>query len=268
MGRRRRESGIDVVASLPWPVGVALGVLAYLGLRYGLGFFLGRAGGPLLGGASEAFGGMLAPIAWMALILCWIAAAGSFFRSRQRRRLLEVQSGMGSISTMPWREFEMLVGEAFRRQGYSVEETGLGGADGGIDLILRKDGRTELVQCKQWRARQVNVSVVREMWGLVAHHRADGTKIVCTGKFTADAAAFAAGKKIDLITGEALLTLVKSVQSSREAEAGPASVGAVQTAQLACPRCGGAMVERANRRTGEKFWGCSTYPRCHGTLST
>ena len=53
---------------------------------------------------------------------------------------------------MSWREFEMLVGEAFRRRGCFVEETGLGGKDGGIDLVVSKGGRKELVQCKQRRS--------------------------------------------------------------------------------------------------------------------
>jgi len=100
--------------------------------------------------------------------------------------------------------FQMLVGEAFRRQGYAVEETGLGGADGGVDLILRKAGRTELVQCKQWQRQQISVSVVREMWGLAHHHRADALKIVCVGEFTRDAVGFADGKPIALISGEQL----------------------------------------------------------------
>lgn len=35
----------------------------------------------------------------------------------------------------------------------------------------------------------------------------------------------------------------------------------------ACPRCGGAMVERRNRRTGERFLGCRRFPRCKGARS-
>ncbi len=34
----------------------------------------------------------------------------------------------------------------------------------------------------------------------------------------------------------------------------------------ACPRCGSEMVVRRNR-SGEQFLGCSTFPRCRGTLS-
>jgi HJR/Mrr/RecB family endonuclease len=48
------------------------------------------------------------------------------------------EAGLDSLGRMTWREFEMLVGEDFRRSGYSVKETGLGGADGGIDLTLQK----------------------------------------------------------------------------------------------------------------------------------
>lgn len=32
-----------------------------------------------------------------------------------------------------------------------------------------------------------------------------------------------------------------------------------------CPDCGAAMVQRANRKTGDQFWGCSNFPNCTGT---
>ena len=35
-----------------------------------------------------------------------------------------------------------------------------------------------------------------------------------------------------------------------------------------CPSCGGPMVSRANKRTGQRFWGCQKYPDCKGTLNT
>lgn len=33
----------------------------------------------------------------------------------------------------------------------------------------------------------------------------------------------------------------------------------------ACPKCGGVMVLRQNRNTGEEFWGCTAFPECRGT---
>ena len=69
---------------------------------------------------------------------------------------------------MNWREFEELVGEAYRRQGYAVEENQGAGPDEGVDLGLRKGGDLVLVQCKQWRAVKVDVKIVRELYGGMA----------------------------------------------------------------------------------------------------
>ncbi len=32
-----------------------------------------------------------------------------------------------------------------------------------------------------------------------------------------------------------------------------------------CPKCGKELVIRENGETGEKFWGCSAYPKCKYT---
>ena len=75
-------------------------------------------------------------------ILFLVAAAMSVFRRRKRRQLLAgVSAAPDALNAMSWREFEMLVGEAFRVQGYSVVETG-GSADGGVDVVLSLDPPT------------------------------------------------------------------------------------------------------------------------------
>lgn len=261
---RRKDSGLDLVAAMPWPAGVFVGILAFLAVRYGVGRYFDRYGGPFLQGfAAQANKGMFTPLAVMLMLACWMAAAVSYVRRKTRKRLLDTQTGLDSIAAMNWREFEMLVGEAFRRQGYSVEETGLGGADGGIDLVLRKDGRTELVQCRQWRNRQIKPSVVREMWGLVAHHRASGVKIVCTGEFTREAEAFADGKAIDLVNGERLFSMIRSVRAMEQSTDRVEPI--FSSEPLGCPKCGASMVRRTNRHSNEQFWGCSAYPRCKAT---
>ena len=244
---RRKESFLDDIASMPWSFGFVLGIVAYFFARH--------------------FGGPFELLGLIFLIACWAAAAASFFNGAKRKRLLETQTSLDSLQSMSWREFETLVGEAFRRLGYFVEETGGGGKDGGIDLILSKAGRKELVQCKQWKTRQVKVSVVREMWGLLQHHGADAVKIVCVGTFTADAEAFAQGKAIELINGERLLDLVRSVQSpARVVKMEPSlAPESPTTISPACPRCAAPMVMRSNRKTGQSFWGCSKYPECRGT---
>ena len=248
---RRKTGLLDDLASLPWYIGATLGVLAF--------------------GFIHQIGGVLTPLAWVFLAACWVAALVSFLRGLQRSRLLETQIGLDSLTRMNWREFEMLVGEAFRRRGFFVEENGLGGKDGGIDLIISKDGRPEIVQCKQWRSRRVSAPTVREMWGLADHHHVDGVRIVCIGDYTPDAAAFARGKPIELITGERLLELVREVQRpSRDATAvsprvEPALHPEAPNGPPPCPSCGASMVQRHNRQTRAPFWGCTAYPRCRGT---
>ncbi|NIK52135.1 restriction endonuclease [Xanthomonas arboricola] len=277
MGRRKKQSGFEALAALPWPVGFVMGIAAYLVVRYGITWWFSHQSGMLSQGFAQQSSGMFAPLAWTLLGVCWLAALFSYLRTRSRRRFLETRTTLESLSAGGWRQFEQLVGEAFRRQGYSVEETGLGGADGGIDLILRKDGRRTLVQCKQWQRQQVGVSVVREMYGLLAHHQAHAVKIACIGTYTKDAERFAAGKPIELIGGEQLLGMVRAVKihaatqppsQAARVESVVASTDFTASTTIAtpsCTRCGSALIQRKNRRTSENFLGCSQFPRCRGT---
>ena len=118
---------------------------------------------------------------------------------------------------MTWRQFEMLVGEGFRLQGFQVAETGGGGADGGVDLVLTRAGKNGgekfLVQCKQWRAFKVGVDVVRELYGVMAAKGATGGFVVTSGRFTEDAIGFASGRNVTLVDGPKLHALLR--QASR-----------------------------------------------------
>jgi restriction system protein len=261
---RRRQGLLEHLIDLPWPVGVGVGILGFVAVRWGLAWYFASAGGQFNAAISKALAdGGLNPLAWLLLGVGLIAAVLSYWNADKRRALLDVQSGVESLRELSWAQFEQLVGEAFRRQGYVVEETGQGGPDGGVDLLLRKDGLTHLVQCKQWRARQVGVATVREMFGVLHHTGAASVKIVCTGVFSTDCIGFAMGKPIELMDGAALAALVKGLQV-REANATP--VSAPSEAPPPCPTCATSLVRRTNRSTGEPFWGCPNYPRCRGTL--
>lgn len=276
MGRRKKQSGFEALATLPWPVGVVAGIVAYLCVRYGIGWWFSHHGGMLSQGIAQQSTAMFGPLAWMLLGICWLAALFSYLGARSRRRFLETRTSLESLAAGGWRQFELLVGEAFRRQGYSVEETGLGGPDGGVDLILRKDGCRTLVQCKQWKRQQVGVSVVREMFGLLAHHQAHAVKIACVGTYTKGAERFAQGKPIQLIGGEQLLEMIRAVQRQPTTQliraaarvepffASAESNASANSTTPSCPRCGSALVERRNRRTSEQFLGCSQVPKCRG----
>jgi len=213
---KRTKSGFEQVAAMPWWIGIVLGLLGYIAIRHGIGWYLASTNNLYLSGLGKvAATGIYAPLGWILLVGCWIAALLSFIGRSRRRQLLDRQTSIDSLRQMSWRQFEQLAGEAFRRQGYAVEETGLGGADGGIDLILRKDGKTTLVQCKQWQNWQVGVKVVREMYGLLMHHQAAAVKIVALGDYTSEARRFAQGKPIELIHGGELIATVQSLQKNK-----------------------------------------------------
>jgi restriction system protein len=184
--------------------------------------------------------------------------------------MLDRQSGIESIRALPWKQFEELLGEAYRRQGFTVFENPGKGADGGIDLTLKRGGETYLVQCKHWKTYKVGVRVVREMLGLVTAHGASGAIVVTSGVFTKEAIDFARTQHVELVDGDDLLALVGSVQSQPRIStpAGAVTTAAPAVASRVCPDCGNALVVRQAKRgpnAGGQFWGCSGYPDCRHT---
>jgi restriction system protein len=203
-----------------------------------------------------ALHGFLPIIVFVLLGLAVISA----LRSWKTRAMLEEQTGLESLRELPWKRFEDLLGEAYRRQGYRVEETLGGGADGGVDLVLGRDCRITLVQCKRWKGKPVPVQTVRELFGVMTHRAANAAKLVATTRFTPEAAAFAKGKPIELLDGEGLLMLLRGVQRSGMIASTPKAE--IADNSPACPKCGSEMVMREAKRgrnAGSSFWGCARY---------
>jgi restriction system protein len=215
MPRRRRSSPlgdlIGALALLPWWACLLIAAVACVVLH-------GIASQPLptsvkahqLGNAlTGTFTQSLASVAqYVVPVLCIPAALVSFLRRRKRRELLLDATDGGStaaaIDAMSWQDFELLIAEAFRLQGFRVAEKGGAGADGGVDMELTKDGERWLVQAKHWRAKRVPVEVVRELAGVMPFRRAVGGYVVTSGTFTEPAKEFARGRGIKIINGEAL----------------------------------------------------------------
>ncbi|MCE2405817.1 MAG: restriction endonuclease, partial [Dehalococcoidia bacterium] len=67
--------------------------------------------------------------------------------------------------------FERELATLYRRLGYRVESTPSSG-DQGVDLVLRKDGKTTVVQCKGHQD-PVGPAIARELLGSIVHFAAD-----------------------------------------------------------------------------------------------
>lgn len=280
MSRRRERRGLaedllEITAKLPWWVGVALAVVSFIVL-HGIGSqeISAPAGTTDIGGFAAK--SLYRSLAWFLQFvvppLCLIGALVSFLRQKKRRQLVTQvaeSESPASLNAMAWSEFECLVQEAFRLRGYSVRRLGGDGPDGGVDLVLSRGAETVLVQCKQWRALKVGVSVVRELYGVMAAHGAASGIVVTSGSFTPDAVEFARGRNVRLIEGPELFGLVREAGAAapRRADSRRQAAPAVSGSARGCPVCGSPMVRREAKRganAGKAFYGCSRYPGCRG----
>lgn len=162
---------------------------------------------------------------WLASRAVIYARAGSLPKARADRgrlysfdprhpRLAEVDQEIAGTAASPRTvdafanvspdDFEELVGRLFTREGCDVQVTESSG-DGGVDLVCRRSGDREIVQCKRYIGHSVGVDAVRSLYGVMADFGASRAYLVTTSTFTDGAQAFAIGKPITLVDGEALM---------------------------------------------------------------
>jgi restriction system protein len=148
-------------------------------------------------------------LGWL-LILAWTV---SQVQSAQRRHLIEWTTGLRLLSAQ---EFEWIVGEVLRREGWDVEETGKeGAADGNIDLRIRRAGQELLVQCKRWQSWSVGVDEVRKLAGTLMREGLPGKAgiFVTLSGFTEPAIAEAAELGIELVDNRELARRIERVRA-------------------------------------------------------
>lgn len=272
MARKKKDGLIEIISLMPWWLNLALAAIVPVMLHA----YAVRPATPvdpqnlnaMLTGA--IFKSLVSVGQYVAPLLFLVGALVSFIGQRRRRALLDNLPRVSkALDGLTWQQFERLVGEAFRRQGFAVEETGGSSPDGGIDLVLRKDGERFLVQCKQWRALKVGVTTVRELYGVMAADGAVGGFVVTSGRFTDEARRFAEGRNVRLVDGAEVERWV-AVSRTNPAEPVVDTHVASAPASPRCPSCQSAMVLRTARRgtnAGAQFWGCVGYPQCFGKRS-
>jgi restriction system protein len=275
MAKKRKnnllEDMLDLVSLLPWWAGIAIAVVGYLTLRHMAVPVQVKANQPdqlshVM--VQSMISGMATVGQYVVVLIGFGGAAISLFRRKQRASLLTDVAQSQSVNVLDgisWQEFELLVGEAYRMQGYHVLETGGGGADGGVDLILSKGGEKFFVQCKQWKAYRVGVDVVRELFGVMAAKGATGGFVVTSGRFSDDAQAFAQGRNVQLVDGPKLFNMVKAARRSLNPIAQQAGGKTTCVNEPVCPQCGSSMVKNVPRKgsnAGKEFWGCPRFPMC------
>lgn len=271
---RRKQSRFDnllaLISKLPWWAGVMFALAAYLmlhGVVTSEAVAVSKPG--IMGGAvSPALLNSLATMGQYLLPAVFLLGAAVSAYGRYKREAkpdgAATRTEWGALNAMTWRQFETLVGESFRRKGYSVTKT-TGGPDSDFDLVLKQQGKTFLVQCKQWRAIKVGVNTVRELHAVMTAQGANGGFVVTTGLFTDEALAFARNQNIELMDGKALHALIHGVTVPGKAGFGP--LHAETSGAPFCPECQGRMTLRKAKRgkhAGKTYWCCMRYPDCKG----
>jgi restriction system protein len=275
MARRKGELVLllEVASKWPWKVSATLVPISFVTCYLIARAFahtavptdLAALGPNIIHQGAHAFAALLQ---YVLPAIFMVAAVVSFVRrSRSAKLLVDVRTGpTGDISALSWQEFESLVGEGFRRRGFKVVERGGAGPDGGVDLALSRGSERFLVQCKQWRARQVSVSVVRELYGVMAAERVAGGYVVTSGTFTMDAKEFSSGRNIELIDGRGLDALLREGKAAvTPIDSMPEVGGRFAPKPPVCPKCRRPMVLRTAKQGSQKgrsFWGCANYPKC------
>jgi restriction system protein len=133
----------------------------------------------------------------------------------------EAATSRPAAATMTWREFESLVGEVLRRDGFQFTEGDASSPAGGTDLVATKAGGRFVVRCKHWRKQKVGVNFVRELNGVLEAQGARGGIVVTGGQFTYEAQQFARAFRIRLIDGEALHAVIGAADGNVADELDP-----------------------------------------------
>lgn len=170
------------------------------------------------------------------------------------------------LRAIDWFQFEKLVALVYRKLGYTVTRHGGANADGGIDLVIEKDGQRSAVQCKQWKTWNVGVKAVREFLGALTHARIQRGIFITLCGYSGEAKQLAGQHGIEIINEAGLAQMLES----SEAKFDPETLSILHDPRKFCPKCESEMVVRTARKglgAGNQFWGCSTFPRCRFKMS-
>jgi restriction system protein len=178
-------------------------------------------------------------------------------RERYRAKTMDRSRDVKALRGLSWSEFEIVVGEIVRRQGYVVKERGGFQADEGIDLIAEGPKGRIAIQCKQWKVWRVGPSRARDLYGTVKRGGFTEGWLVTCGVFASPAKSWAKGLELRLIEGPELAALAQGISTTSQLSS-PNSVNlqAPATKGLECPNCGSELQRQTNGNDGSQYWRC------------
>ena len=184
-----KDSLFSVLSRAPWWASIAIGAALFAGIR----LFLPDIA------------------AFFAALPFWVIAVYAGWRQMRAPSVTDSTDMLAKLRTMSWEAFAVVIGAAFRYDGYSVTKID----DGAADFELRKNGRLSIVSCKRWKVAQTGIGPLRDLHAAKDAHEAQECIYVTAGDVTANATKFAAEKSIHLLSGAALGDLVARFERSK-----------------------------------------------------
>jgi HJR/Mrr/RecB family endonuclease len=169
------------------------------------------------------------------------------------------------LRSVDWFQFEKLVELLYQKLGYQVTRRGGANPDGGIDLLITKDGLTSAIQCKQWRQWKVGVKAVREFLGALTDSGIQKGIFITLSGYTGDAKQLAQKHGISILNESELAKMLEDIDGRFD----PQVLALLQDKRKFCPKCEKQMVLRTTKKgpwLGQQFWGCPAYPKCRGKI--
>lgn len=124
-----------------------------------------------------------------------------------------LSEALAAVRGLKWQNFELLVAEGFRVQGFSVTEVASDRQEG-PDLVLVKGDRKFCVHCRDWQDPAVGISSVKDLYGVMVGRDATGGFIVTAGEVAGDAASLAHERNIQFVKGPKLLALIDKARET------------------------------------------------------
>jgi restriction system protein len=129
-----------------------------------------------------------------------------------------LNEALAAVRGLKWHNFELLVAEGFRGQGFSVTEVAAAdvAADQveGPDLVLVKAERRYCVRCRGWQEAAVGADEVRRLRADMAARGAGGGFIVTAGEVADDVLALAQQGGIQFVKGAKLLAMIDKARET------------------------------------------------------
>jgi HJR/Mrr/RecB family endonuclease len=178
---------------------------------------------------------------------------------------LTTKDVVDKLHSIDWFQFEKVIEVLYQRLGYQVTRLGGANPDGGIDLIIEKDGQRTAIQCKHWKSWNVNVRGIREFLGALTHAGIKQGIFITLRGYTGEAKQLAEQHGIEILNESSLSTLL----DQSDARFNPEVLAILNDTRKFCPKCEAEMVPRTAQKgynAGKSFWGCSRFPRCRYIL--